>query len=87
MRGTVANYNRASGYGFIIPMDPNDPDAPNHFVHYSAIQANAAKRFLRVGQIVEFETEQDEHGRFRAVKVRKLPSEDAAAPVKGNSHE
>jgi cold shock CspA family protein len=69
MTGIVVNYTRIVGYGFIVPDDPN---APNYFVHYRSIQANSAKRVLRVGQRVEFDATEDEAGRPRAVNVRVI---------------
>jgi cold shock CspA family protein len=68
MKGTVSNYTRFHGWGFIVPDDEN---APNYFVHYSFIQANSAQKFLKVGQRVEFDpTEVD--GNPKAYNVRKL---------------
>jgi cold shock CspA family protein len=69
MLGTVSNYTRFGGYGFICP---DDPDAPDYFVHYSFIQTNPAQRFLKVGQRVEFEPLDSSDGKPQARNVRKL---------------
>jgi cold shock protein len=69
MQGTVVNYNRAGGWGFIVPDDPNTPDL---FVHYTFIQTNSAQRFLKVGQRVEF-APFDLKGKPQARHVVKLP--------------
>jgi len=70
MIGTIANYDRRVGWGFIIP---DDPDAPDFFVHYSFIQADKFQRFLRVGQKVEFDPV-DVDSKPQARNVRKLPT-------------
>jgi cold shock CspA family protein len=67
MQGTVLRYERAQGYGFILADDESLPDL---FVHFSFIQANAAKRFLRAGQRVEFDYAEDDKGRPQARNVR-----------------
>jgi cold shock CspA family protein len=69
MTGTGATYDRRVGWGFIIP---DDPDAPDLFVHYSFIQADKFQRFLRVGQKVEFDPSEVD-GKPQARNVRKLP--------------
>jgi len=68
MQGTVAYYTRFGGYGFIIP---DDPDAPDYFVHFRFIDANPAQRFLKAGQRVEF-TPVEEDGRPQAHHVTKI---------------
>ena len=70
MIGTVAMYDRRVGWGFIIP---DDPDAPDCFVHHSFIQAGKFQSFLRVGQKVEFDPT-DVDGKPQARNVRKLPT-------------
>jgi cold shock CspA family protein len=78
MLGTCLKYYRAKGFGFVIP---NDPDGSDHFVHYSEIQAISSRRFLKDGQPVEFDSVQDDQGRFRAVNVRKL--DDVSTEARG----
>ena len=69
MVGTVYNYDRVKGYGFITP---DTEDAPNYFVHFRSIQAIASKRYLKVGERVEFHPSEDADGRPRAENVQKL---------------
>jgi cold shock CspA family protein len=73
MIGMVSKYDRVVGYGFLIPEDPTNPDAPDFFVHCSNIQGPKHQRFLRLGQIVEFDPI-DVESRPQAVNVRKIPT-------------
>lgn len=50
VRGKVAWFNNAKGFGFIHPEDGNK----DIFVHFSAIQSDGYKE-LAEGQTVEFE--------------------------------
>ena len=54
--GTVKWFNAEKGYGFI-----SQPDAPDVFVHFSAIQTSGY-RSLDEGQQVEFEVVQGQKG-------------------------
>ncbi len=54
--GTVKWFNGAKGYGFI-----SRDNAPDVFVHYSAIQGDGFRN-LDEGQKVEFEVEQGAKG-------------------------
>ena len=54
--GTVKWFNAEKGYGFI-----SQPDAPDVFVHFSAIQTSGY-RSLDEGQQVEFEVVQGDKG-------------------------
>lgn len=52
MQGTVVNYNRQQGWGFIRP---DDTDVPDCFVRFKWIQAPTKfERFLKPGQRVDF---------------------------------
>ncbi len=67
VRGQVAWFDDAKGYGFITP----DDGGPNVFVHYSAIQAQGFKS-LAEGDKVEFEVTKGPKG-LQASNVRKTP--------------
>lgn len=56
IEGTVKWFNSTKGFGFIARKD-----APDVFVHYSAIQGNGY-RSLEEGQKVEFTLEQGPKG-------------------------
>ncbi|MBZ5662396.1 MAG: cold shock domain-containing protein [Acidobacteriia bacterium] len=60
MRGTCIKFDRARGFGFILPTD--DPTLPDCFVHFSDIEHTPAwrRRFLMPGMWVQFETESNE---------------------------
>ena len=73
MIGMVSKYDRVVGYGFLIPEDPTNPDAPDFFVHCSNIEGPKHQRFLRVGQLVEFDGI-DADTRPQAIDVRKIPT-------------
>jgi len=65
MRGTVKWFNDAKGYGFI-----QQPDGPDVFVHYSAINGTG-RRSLLEGEEVEFEVQQGPKG-LQAADVTRL---------------
>jgi cold shock protein len=65
--GTVKWFNAAKGYGFLAQDDGEDV-----FVHFSAIQSSGYRE-LHEGQRVEFEVENDPHGKGpRAANVVPL---------------
>lgn len=66
-KGIVKFFNNAKGYGFI-----GRDDAPDVFVHYSAIQSDGY-RTLKEGDEVEFEIIEGQRG----------PQADAVILVKG----
>lgn len=61
--GTVKWFNTSKGYGFI-----QREEAPDVFVHYSAIEAEGFKN-LEEGQKVEFSIEKSPKG-LQAVNVK-----------------
>jgi CspA family cold shock protein len=61
--GTVKWFNTSKGYGFI-----QRDEAPDVFVHYSAIEAEGFKN-LEEGQKVEFSIEKSPKG-LQAVNVK-----------------
>lgn len=61
--GTVKWFNASKGYGFI-----ERPDAPDVFVHFTAIQSEGYRTLLE-GQQVEFAVEQGPKG-LQAADVR-----------------
>ena len=63
-KGTVKWFNDSKGYGFIA-----QPDGPDVFVHYSAIQGNGFKT-LAEGQEVEFDIVEGPKGKQAANVVR-----------------
>ena len=63
--GTVKWFNAEKGYGFI-----SQPDAPDVFVHFSAIQTSGY-RSLDEGQQVAFEVVQGQKG-LQATNVRPV---------------
>lgn len=63
--GTVKWFNTSKGYGFI-----QREEAPDVFVHYSAIEAEGFKN-LEEGQKVEFSIEKSPKG-LQAVNVKIL---------------
>ena len=66
-KGKVKWFNERKGYGFITP----DEGGEDCFVHYSGVEGQGFKNLVE-GDDVEFETENDDRGRARAVKVKKL---------------
>ncbi len=63
-RGTVKEYDRGKGYGFITGNDDED-----YFVHVRGLGANLRNRGLRKGQRVKFDVMFDVKG-DSAVNVR-----------------
>ncbi len=63
--GTVKWFSRTKGYGFIT-----QPDGPDVFVHYSAIQGEGFRN-LDEGQQVEFTVQQGPKG-LQAADVKAL---------------
>ncbi|MEE9167279.1 MAG: cold shock domain-containing protein [Candidatus Neomarinimicrobiota bacterium] len=63
-RGTVKEYDRDKGYGFITGNDDED-----YFVHVNGLGANLRNRGLRRGQRVKFDVMFDVKG-DSAVNVR-----------------
>ncbi|MBL7111654.1 MAG: cold-shock protein [Bacteroidales bacterium] len=64
MRGTVKEYDRYKGYGFITGDDGED-----YFVHVSGLRINLQQKGLRKRQRVMFDVQVDVKG-DRAVNVR-----------------
>ncbi|GAA0732563.1 cold-shock protein [Clostridium oceanicum] len=64
--GTVKWFNSEKGYGFIQVEGENDV-----FVHYTAIQSDAARKNLEEGEKVQFEVEKGPKG-LQAVNVVKM---------------
>lgn len=83
-KGRVVSWMSNRGFGFI----EDDADKKQHFVHFSALQAEAGGfRALTVGQEVEFEVASQD-GRTRAENVTgpggaKLPSGPRPPPGTG----
>jgi len=63
-RGTVKEYDRTKGFGFINSDDGNDL-----FVHVSGLREHLKEKGLRAGQRVSFDVDCDVKG-DRAVNVR-----------------
>ena len=63
-RGTVKEYDRIKGFGFITSDDGNDL-----FVHVSGLREHLKQKGLRAGQRVSFDVDFDVKG-DRAVNVR-----------------
>ncbi|MEE2765231.1 MAG: cold shock domain-containing protein [Candidatus Neomarinimicrobiota bacterium] len=63
-KGTVKEYDRMKGFGFITSDDGDD-----YFVHVSGLREHLKDRGLRVGQQVSFDVDFDIKG-DRAVNVR-----------------
>jgi len=85
MLGTVVHYNRLASYGFITP---DDPTLPDHFVCATFINADKPRRFLIVGQRVEFDPVATDTAKPQAHNVRVIPTTIAiqrSAPVAGGS--
>lgn len=64
IKGTVREYNRLKGFGFILGDDDHD-----YFVHVSGLRPQLQQRGLREGQRVLFDTEFGIKG-DKAVNVR-----------------
>ena len=79
MRGSCLQFDRAKGYGFLLPNPSDDPTLPDVFCHFSAIQPSPVwkRRFLLRGLNVEFdvqfEADDIDEERPRAVNVRVVP--------------
>ena len=65
MKGTVKNFNKEKGYGFIRAEDNRD-----YFFHYSALIMDDYKPAEK-GENVEFEIEESDRGP-RAKNVKKI---------------
>lgn len=63
-KGTVKEYDRGRGFGFIATDDGED-----YFVHVSGLRIDIQTRGLRTGQRVMFDVQYDVKG-DRAVNVR-----------------
>lgn len=63
-KGTVREYDRFKGFGFIETDDGED-----YFVHVSGLRVDLQKRGLSMGQRVQFDVQYDVKG-DRAVNVR-----------------
>ncbi len=63
-RGSVKWFSEAKGYGFI-----REDSGEEFFVHHSAIQAEGF-RTLSEGQLVEFESVEDQKGKQAANVVK-----------------
>ena len=64
MTGTVKEYDRNRGFGFITGDDGDD-----YFVHVSGLGSKLQKFGLRTGQKVAFDTDYDHKG-DKAINVR-----------------
>ena len=64
MTGTVKEYDRNRGFGFITGDDGDD-----YFVHVSGLGPKSQKFGLRAGQKVAFDTDYDHKG-DKAINVR-----------------
>ena len=66
MQGTVKEYNRDRGFGFITGEEGDD-----YFVHHSGISPKLQKFGLREGQQVVFDVDYDHKG-DKAINVRPI---------------
>lgn len=66
MQGTVKNFDRAKGYGFITREGASDV-----FFHFSSIEMDGYKS-VNAGDRVEFDLETGADGRDKAIKVKKI---------------
>jgi len=64
MKGTVKNFNKDKGFGFVTTEDGKDV-----FFHYSAIQDSS--KTASIGDKVEFDVEESPRGP-RASNLRKI---------------
>jgi len=64
IKGTVKEYDRSKGFGFIIGDDDRD-----YFVHVSGLRPQLQRRGLQEGQLVLFDTEYGVKG-DKAINVR-----------------
>jgi cold shock CspA family protein len=78
LTGTVREWNRTYGFLTWFMESPQGARRRQSFVHYSEILM-PGRRELQPGQTVEFELEQDDTGRERAIRVEIIqPAETAA---------
>lgn len=63
-QGTVREYDRAKGFGFVETDDGDD-----YFVHVSGLRVDLQRQGLRTGQRVQFDVQFDVKG-DRAVNVK-----------------
>jgi cold shock protein len=75
MFGIVRSWSRLHGYGFVVP---DGEDEPDRFALYAWIQANPAKRFLKIGQRVEFDP-YEENGRPQARNIRFIEASSTSS--------
>jgi cold shock CspA family protein len=79
--GIVLMYDRFKKFGFIL--DEEHPDAPDYFVHHSAIVGDPDRRYLLRGQKVAFRAQLNPRtGKMMAVDVLRLTGEALVDPSK-----
>jgi CspA family cold shock protein len=66
IKGTVKEYDRSKGFGFIIGDDDRD-----YFIHVSGLRSQLQQRGLQEGQQVLFDTEYGVKG-DKAINVRMV---------------
>merc|ERR1711920_1076880 len=76
-RGVVKFFNPERGFGFITS------EGQDYFVHYTGIESTGGFRSLGDGEDVEFDLEDDNKGKKRAVRV----TGPNGAPVKGSERQ
>jgi len=64
IKGTIKEYDRSKGFGFIIGDDDRD-----YFVHVSGLRPQLQQQGLQEGQLVLFDTEYGVKG-DKAINVR-----------------
>ncbi|HXA78735.1 MAG TPA: cold shock domain-containing protein [Candidatus Acidoferrales bacterium] len=70
MFGTVVHYDRIAAYGFIVP---DDSTLPDYFTCAKFLKADKPRRFLIVGQRVEFDPVDTDTSKPQAHNVRVIP--------------